>query len=82
MPEVQRARSPSALDIDAGAVGCLVGGRTSRYVGISACAIFVTTGLYEFMAANLRWRLLEGFLLGQIAMRPLLSRKPGWKIPL
>lgn len=44
---------------------------------ISACAIFATTGLYELMASNVSWLLLPGPVLGLLAMRPLLSRKPG-----
>lgn len=43
---------------------------------ISACAIFATTGLYELMVTNVSWLLLPGPVLGLIAMRPLLSRKP------
>ncbi|EPY8494400.1 TPA: MFS transporter [Pseudomonas aeruginosa] len=44
---------------------------------ISACAIFATTGLYELMATNISWLLLPGPVLGLLAMRPLLSQKPG-----
>lgn len=49
---------------------------------IATCAVFVTNGFHEFMAANISWLLLPGAAFGLISMRQPLSRKLGWNLPL